>query len=228
MKQFILRAPAIMVGFLLAACASPTYNYVPKVEAFSTPSIGDVVTVSVGDEMLSQGTIRYQSGIEVPANTKISGYTLHGGFYPQTGQSQKSTYHSFLSGTGSLNGMGALSKNMLVDPPQAVEAYSAENKLCVVTVFDLHTCRDRDFERTEKAFAGEDSFQQTLLYSGRSGDQVSLSYREFSGDVARPAFSNDVDYDLTISNEVAYKGARLEIIEATNTSITYRVLSNFR
>lgn len=210
------------------ACASPTYNYVPKVESFSAPPIGEIVTVSVGDEMLSLGTIRYQSGIEVPANTKVSGYTLHGGFYPQTGQSQKSTYHSFLSGTASPNGIGAMSKNVLMDPPQAVEAYLEEEKLCVVTILDLHTCRERSFTRTERTFASEDSFQQTLLYSGRAGDQVSLSYREFSGDVARPAFSNDVEYDLSISREIAYKGARIEILEASNTSITYKVLSNFR
>ncbi|MFM5853573.1 hypothetical protein ACET6I_20865, partial [Aeromonas veronii] len=38
--------------------------------------------------------------------------------------------------------------------------------------------------------------------------------REFSGDLARPAFNSDVKYDLSKSNVVGYKGAMLEIIKA--------------
>lgn len=219
---------AIGLLIIVAACATPSYNYVPRVEAFSSPPLGEVTAVSVGDEMLSQGVLKYQNGIEVPQNTKVSGYTLSGGFYAQTGQSEKASFHSFLAGTGAPNGYGTLTKGALMDPAQSIEAYYDENKLCVITVFNLHTCRDRDFQRTEKAIVSPDSFQQTLLYSGRVGDKISISYREFSGSVARPAFSNDVEYDLSESSEIAYKGARLEIVEATNTTITFRVLSNFR
>jgi len=41
------------------------------------------------------------------------------------------------------------------------------------------------------------------------------------------AFNNDVDYDLNESKVIGYKGARIEIIEATNELIKYRVLKNF-
>ena len=73
----------------------------------------------------------------------------------------------------------------------------------------------------------EDSFQQTLIYSGRVGDKINVGYREFSNSMARPAFNNDVEYDLSESRIIGYKGARLEIIKATNESIKYRVLNNF-
>ncbi|WBQ10224.1 hypothetical protein L2D01_00295 [Hyphomonadaceae bacterium ML37] len=209
------------------ACVSPQYNYVAPAEQFSRPPLNEIVTVSVGEEMLSQGNLVFQEGITVGERTSIGGYTLHGGFYPQVGQDESSTFHSFLTGNASTSELGALSKNILVDPPQTIQAAIESEELCVVTVFNVRACRDREFERTERVVANVNSFQQTLLYSGRVGDKINISYREFSGSVARPAFSNDVEYDLAASSEIAYRGARIEIIEATNSSITYRILSNF-
>ena len=45
--------------------------------------------------------------------------------------------------------------------------------------------------------------------------------------MARPAFSNDVEYDLLESKTIAYKGAMIEVIEATNQHIKYIVKRNF-
>jgi len=70
-------------------------------------------------------------------------------------------------------------------------------------------------------------FQQTLIYNGKIGNRITLGYREFSGDVARPAFSNEVSYDLSESAILGYKGARVEVVKATNTEITYKILSGF-
>jgi hypothetical protein len=126
--------------------------------------------------------------------------------------------------SGGNENLGVLTKNFLVDPPQSIRASNEDGRLCIVTAFNVVTCRDRDFEREQRPIASQDAFQQTLLYSGRVGDRINISYREFSGNVARPAFTNDVEYDLSDSNEIGYRGAVLEILEATNTSITYRVI----
>lgn len=83
------------------------------------------------------------------------------------------------------------------------------------------------FEHTTLNVSSENSFQQTLLYNGRVGDKINIGYRESSGNMARPAFNNEVEYDLSESKTIGYKGARIEVIEATNQSIKYRVLSNF-
>ena len=73
----------------------------------------------------------------------------------------------------------------------------------------------------------KNSFQQTLIYNGKVGERILLGYREFSNDFARPAFSNNVEYDLKSSNVIGYRGARLEVVEATNVGITYKVLAGF-
>ena len=45
--------------------------------------------------------------------------------------------------------------------------------------------------------------------------------------MARPAFSNEVEYDLKEVTSINYKGARLEIVKATGESITYKVIKGF-
>jgi hypothetical protein len=69
--------------------------------------------------------------------------------------------------------------------------------------------------------------EQTLIYSGRIGNRIKLGYREFSNGYARDAFSNEAEYDISESKQIGYKRALIEVIEASNTQITYKVLRNF-
>lgn len=83
------------------------------------------------------------------------------------------------------------------------------------------------YQFIERPFRSVNDFQQTLIYSGRVGDKIRISYREFANSLARDAFTNEAEYDLSASNIIAYKGARLEVIEADNEKIRFRVISNF-
>lgn len=69
-----------------------------------------------------------------------------------------------------------------------------------------------------------DSFKRELVYSGVSQNTISILYREFQNDMARPAFSQELKYDLSQGTAIGYKGARFEVIKANNTGITYKVL----
>ncbi|MCI2286140.1 IS982 family transposase [Colwellia sp. MSW7] len=62
---------------------------------------------------------------------------------------------------------------------------------------------------------------------GLQTPKINVGYREFSNNSARPAFNNDVEYDLSSSNLIGYKGASIEVIKADNSSITYKVIKNF-
>lgn len=79
----------------------------------------------------------------------------------------------------------------------------------------------------EKAVTTGTNFVQELIYNGRSGDTIRLVYREFSGDMIRPAFNQDVQYDLSKSDEVGFKSLRMRVLEASNTSIKYILQRNF-
>ena len=101
-------------------------------------------------------------------------------------------------------------------------------KAGAIQVFNVASCgNESQFELTKKPLLTKDSFQQTLIYSGKVGNKINISYREFSGNIARPAFNNDVEYDLSESSIIGYKGAKIEVLEATNQHIKYRVLRNF-
>lgn len=96
---------------------------------------------------------------------------------------------------------------------------------------------DSGFSRTPHAVAAQHSviecgdgaktFRRILSYSGVSRGVVTLEYREFSGDLARPAFTQSATYDLAEGREIAFRGARLEILSADNISVRYRVLKPF-
>lgn len=68
------------------------------------------------------------------------------------------------------------------------------------------------------------SFKRELVYAGVSQNVASIIYREFKDDFARPAFSQEYKYDLSEGRMVGYRGARFEILKATNQGITYRTV----
>lgn len=72
-----------------------------------------------------------------------------------------------------------------------------------------------------------DVWRKELIYNGRSGDTIRVIYREYSGDLARPAFTQELQYDLSQQTEIGFREVRLQVEAATNTSIRYRVLQTF-
>lgn len=100
---------------------------------------------------------------------------------------------------------------------------ASTKKLCV----SRSACADADFSIGSATSYSRARPRQALIFSGRIGDKVTLGYREFAGNAARPAMSNDVTYDLAASKVLSYRGARVEIVDATNTDLTYRIVAGF-
>lgn len=70
-------------------------------------------------------------------------------------------------------------------------------------------------------------YKQEFIYNGKVDSHLKFIYREYVNDMARPAFNQELQYDLNESNIVGFKGLRLEVVKATNTSITYKILNSF-
>ncbi|MCR4309278.1 MAG: hypothetical protein NUW14_04545 [Deltaproteobacteria bacterium] len=77
----------------------------------------------------------------------------------------------------------------------------------------------------KQAIFGKDDLKQELVYGGKSGNTIKMSYREFSGNLARPAFTQELTYDLTESKEIGFRRMIIEVKEATNSKIKYTVKS---
>lgn len=197
----------------------------PKVKNISEPEIGSTNTAYVGDSMLKQGIISEFEGLKVTAPAEISwAYTITAGVFKKIGESADGEFY-FPAGTVD---SGTIDKAVLADPWNAIMVKTKNKDLCVITVFSVAACEPHmSYEKTMLNVANDNSFQQTLLYNGRVGDKINIGYRESSNNMARPAFNNDVEYDLSESKVIGYKGARVEVLDATNQYIKYKVISNF-
>jgi hypothetical protein len=81
------------------------------------------------------------------------------------------------------------------------------------------------FEEAE-LMVGE-GFKSELVYQGVAAGVLRLLYREYSQNLARPAFQQDLTYTLEAAGptEVGFRGLRLEVLSADNSRIRYRVVT---
>ncbi|WP_416463906.1 hypothetical protein [Sphingomonas sp. VDB2] len=224
----------VAITIALSACAStPAPNYTPIRTPISFPKLGEETQVSLGEDMLRQGFYTEEDGIDFSTENNIKGYRLSKGFYPQIAEDKDSTYHSYRM-TPNREGAGYLpqARDLLGLPlpfPQSIRASKTKQETCIITGgLNGPMCdTEHAFQRKRQPVLSDRDLQQTLLYSGRVGDRIKIGYRESSGSIARPAFSNEAEYDLSASTEIAYRGARIKVLTADNQKIRYVVLSNF-
>lgn len=73
---------------------------------------------------------------------------------------------------------------------------------------------------------GEMYFKYEIIYQARVGNKLRLSYREYVDDYAHPAFTQEIEYDLDQKEDmiIGFKKLRMQILNATNNEITYKIL----
>ena len=229
------RSLAASIMLFSTACASVPNNYTPVTTQISRPAINEIQVAPLGEQMLLQATATLSQGVYLPQQNNIKGFILSPGFYPKTGEEKGRVFTSvdtrntrFDQGVVSLE--GGLFGQIIY--PRAIRFSREKQETCVMApnlygMIQPVCDTEYPYQFTERPSVSQNDFQQTLIYSGRIGDKIKISYREFSNKLARDAFTNDAEYDLSHSNIIAYKGARIEVIEADNENIRYRVLANF-
>lgn len=75
-------------------------------------------------------------------------------------------------------------------------------------------------------YSSDDSFKEELIYKGRSGNIIRISYREFRRDATRPDFSQELTYDLSQSDTIVFKRYRIRVLDANSEYITFIVLKD--
>jgi hypothetical protein len=75
------------------------------------------------------------------------------------------------------------------------------------------------------AAAGSDYFRQTLTYLGAAGGVLRLSYREFSHDMARPAFTEELSYPVAAAypQTLTWRDTKITLLGLDNDGLRYRV-----
>ncbi|WP_394165095.1 hypothetical protein [Neptunomonas phycophila] len=214
---------AAAITLALTGCTTTKLNYSPEKTFIDTPPINSINTAFIGEHLLQQGNIANNDMLNVTAPTNIAGYTIASGYFSKTGETRE--YEDYLP-----QRIGLISKPWYKDTPVSIRLYKNNTKACVITLYAYAVCDEPElthFVRERIPTIQPNSFMQTLIYSGKIGNRINIGYREFSNDIARAAYSNEVEYDLSVSNIIGYKGARLEVIEANNEMIKYKVLKKF-
>ena len=86
---------------------------------------------------------------------------------------------------------------------------------------------DENIEEFLKVNIQNPAFIQEFIYNGRVENSLKFVYREFSGDFLKPAYTQQVQYDLNQSEVIGFKNLRIKIINASNTEIEYVLMQNF-
>ena len=72
-----------------------------------------------------------------------------------------------------------------------------------------------------------DGYRQELVYQGVAAKVLTIGYREYKGDFARPAFFQDSRYDYVEGMTISFKGARLKVLKANQEGLEYQMISGF-
>ncbi len=210
----------ILLIFYTLICSSQTIED-NKVE-LNSPLIAEI-----GTSLVTAGKIIKTEAVEVIAPFEFkSGFFnfrfVTGDIYPlvKTSKGYKIFYLTSNWKDGRYWGIAINEKN-------TNEVYSA-----LISTIGLVKIRKKDNYKTSinmtviKSLC-EDCYSQELLFTGAKGTVLSFTYREFIGNIARPSFFQNVEYDIEKSNIIGFKGVRLKILEYTNTSIKYEILKTF-
>ena len=228
MKKLLV---AGLLSFGLVGCATTPHNYQPQVTNISNPPLNQIATAYVGESLLEQGRAIQADGIKIDSRQALdkAKMALSSGTYIKIGENEKQEF--YLPHKGSDSGKLEQTSLLLSFNPAALQSIVVDKNTGKISLISSNVkSYDGDivnFTKTKITIKDTNSFQQTLIYNGKVGNKINIGYREFSGDIARPAFTNSVEYDLNESKIIGYKGARVEVISADNQSIKYKVLQNF-
>ena len=230
----IFKLPLFFIAFfLINSCVSLNFETqnLNEGKTITSPEVGVISVGRLGDTLVSKAFAIFGPAYQIEKEAKI-------------GSARTNELNNRMSLVG-------IPKEFLYDQTRdafVTTKWPDEGLLCAGT---LNVCKEietgkfvlatfnayellyvRDIEEgkvkeIEKVVVGPSNFKQELIYNGRVGDGLKFIYREFTENLARPSFTQSVQYDLSKSNIIGFKTVEIEIIDATNTDISYKVIKHF-
>jgi len=220
----------IVVMFALVGCATLV---APKLNTINTPNVKTEQTAEVGNAIIKHALTYTKPGIyideDVTIENKQKKFTLNAGslIARSTEKNKKQTY---IIPTGRITLFDKQSQTteslgeyilVLDDNKAKIISFQGRSKK-IPSPAQLP-----NLTRLENIAVGPTQFEQQLVYTGKTGNVIYLKYREYKNNMARDAFTQDVQFDISSEKLIGFKGARIEVLNASNTQIEYRVLKGF-
>lgn len=234
MKKIIL----VISIFLLSSCAPAQHYYKPLIDKTETKDVGETLIKEGWGTTYDCSYIMVENEFEVEGSAMTSEYRakIPAGTYRQKKLSSRNIFLS--SKPLPLLSKSKITKNESVNniilgiviPKNDGQIYVTPS-VYNLKLIPIGKNKSVDYKKTNETCYNEDLspgyFQRELIYNGGSGSVIIIKYREFINDLARPAFTQDLTYDLSKSDIIGFRGARIRVLEADNISVKYKILSYF-
>lgn len=233
-----IRAAAMLATILLVGCGTTTgvVRVAGTAQIVHTPKVNTDAEAEIGQTIISKANLTTYPAVKVNQalsdtvkqslmNNRYSGTTtINPGIYKKTSEDANGSffpdpYGTFQFAAGTIKcTCGVYVPHDATKPPVMFTYHSTIG----ATGFEFGV-NQLDVSKTVSEVWSTDSFKKELVYGGMSQKTISISYREFSDGTARPAFSQDLKYDLSEGDEIGFRGARFQVIKASNTVLKYKV-----
>lgn len=227
MKRFLALA-----CLAVTACGISTTRLQPTIDDLEYPPLNEVRSAELGDTIVSAGRVYTYDGIDLQNEvTAGDGFLTPNMVVPPQKLRAEIESKSWIFYRGKAE-IGFPTSGM--NESQGGLAISKSSGSLQVWAGAVNSGRmakpnnEPVYRKMKVRVAVRDGFQQELIYNGRSRNNVKFLYREVQDDMLRAPFSQNVQYDLTTNHIVGFKGARIEILSASNTTLRYKVLARFR
>ena len=236
MKRFIIGILSVLVLIGLSGCGTKQCKYVHEqkfqtgVETLRLPKFNTVVTREVGSNLYEKINQISHNTYDVFLNESIQEmHTIDAGTF-----AKKKGYIGVLS-IDKNNNWKCSSTLSDVYPHKIClcdsnndEKFDKVGAMINISYDDLDKPVSYTLKRT-KPTNNKDSFKYTALYQGKIANKIKISFREFTNNMARPAYTQNIEYELENDGTamVGFKGLRIKVLKATNMDITYKVIKDY-
>lgn len=215
---------------ILTGCAQRMEMVAPKKSIVDIPERNTQSTVEIGEPLVKKANVYTRNAIKLQ-NTVSAGdgfflkkFTQNPAILPATRQDNEWICY----GINQLEVYDVVIGTVLSVGGLAINKFNEEKfRFCSDRVIAMEPTPKPIIIHTEVVDYSQPGFEQELLYNGRSGDVLKFLYREYQYNKMRGDFTQEIQYDLKDGNLIGFKGVRLEILNASNTKITYKVISSF-
>ena len=209
----------LIVGAIFVASAGTLSAQEMKV--VSSPPIGQEMTVPVGEEIYSFIRLFTIGGYQIDADTMAGHWLLEAPVIAGTQLVPVTT-------TKAAKGCVPYPNSFKVEGPCFVDDDGDGT-------FDRHSGDETTMFRKLKrsvpyssvslTVAREDSFRRVILFQGATADTLRFSYREFTNDVARPAFTEELSVlRETLPATIMVKNLQIKVVRVSGMGLTYRII----
>jgi hypothetical protein len=244
MHSKVKKSSVVMLASILSACASTPPLVQPphlvqdhKSEQKSEPKIGQSANVEVGENMYEEYsvstvqnyTVTVLDNAEAKMDFGLVANAVAGAQGPLA-LTSTSSYKAMCPAQAATQGLLPGSYGFCLVDTQQNGTFDSAMFATRLRYFPLsHPVKYKVESNPVKAEVKSADFKRTVLYQGLSKGSIKISFREFVKDMARPAFTQDVSYDLEADGTalIAFKGMRVKVLKASGSSITYQVAKPF-